>query len=78
MRLGRHLILAFTIGIGLACVAGGGAPVLQQSNVHFDGCPTTAKGAQTMCRAVATVHNTGGAGGSRQVFYYSLRRSGKT
>jgi hypothetical protein len=29
-----------------------------------------------MCRAVATVHNTGAAGSSRQVFYYSLRSGG--
>ena len=68
-----------TAGVLLtACLAcgsegGGGVPVIQQSNVHFDGCPTVAQSTETRRRAVATVHNVGAAGTSRQVFYFSLR-----
>lgn len=52
---------------------GGSIPILQQSNVHFEGCPSTPAAADSTCRATATVHNSGGAGTARQVFYYSLR-----
>ena len=54
---------------------GVGAPILQQSNLHFDGCPSTPQSTETACRAVATVHNVGASGTSREVFYFSLRGS---
>ena len=62
-----------------ACAAcggtGTGAPILQQSNLHFEGCPSTPQSTETACRAVATVHNSGASGSSREVFYFSLRGS---
>jgi hypothetical protein len=67
-------VLAVAAGAGCGG-AGAGVPILQQSKVHFDGCPSTPQNAETACRAVATVHNVGASGSSREVFYFSLRGS---
>lgn len=68
------LVILGLLAATVACGGGsGGVPVFEQSNVHFEGCPTTPVQSDTTCRAAATLHNTGASGTSRQVFYFTLR-----